>query len=103
MYSHMLTSFTPCMQPGFLYDAFVQSFLPAAFSFYIAFQIIRSLNAKRFGTAPQLGQISVGERLNWRWWFSPSSAVLLASYAGFALLILSLASKKSAPFIYFQF
>jgi alginate O-acetyltransferase complex protein AlgI len=103
MYSHMLTSVTPCMQPGFLYEAFVQSFLPAAFCFYIAFQTIRFLNAKRFGTAPQLGQISVGERLSWRWWFSPSSAVLLASYAGFALLILSLASKKSAPFIYFQF
>jgi len=103
MYKHMFLSITPSMQAGFLYEAFGQSFLPAAFSFYVTFQLIRYLYTKRFSNVPQLGQISVGERISWRFWWTPSSAVMLASYAGFALVILSLASKKSAPFIYFQF
>jgi alginate O-acetyltransferase complex protein AlgI len=103
MYKHMFLPISPSLQPGFLYEAFGQSFLPAAFSFYIAFQLIRFWKVKQFGNARELGQISIGERMNWRFWFSPSTAVLLASYAGFALVILCLASKKSAPFIYFQF
>jgi len=94
-YRHMFVATAPCFESGFLLHAFVASTLPAAFFVYVLWHGLASLH-QSFSTNTTIGQ-------NWWLKIKPTPAVLLSGYAACALLILCLASKKAAPFIYFQF
>ncbi|MDR3615703.1 MAG: MBOAT family O-acyltransferase [Candidatus Obscuribacterales bacterium] len=94
-YKHMFVAAAPCFESGFLVQAFIASTLPAAFSLYALFHGLTSLH-QHLSTNTNFGQ---------HWWLKikPTPVILLPGYAAYALLILCLASKKAAPFIYFQF
>jgi alginate O-acetyltransferase complex protein AlgI len=94
-YQHMFVVTAPCFESGFLFHAFVASTLPAAFSIYALWHGLTAF-LQYFLKHTNIEQ-------KWRLSLKPTPVVLLSGYAAFALLILCLASKKAAPFIYFQF
>jgi alginate O-acetyltransferase complex protein AlgI len=94
-YKHMLVATAPCFENGFLFHTFVASTLPAAFSLYALFHAL--------ATAHQYLSMNTNFGKAWLLRMKLAPAVLLSGYAACALLILCLASKKAAPFIYFQF
>jgi hypothetical protein len=108
MYQHMFLLCKPSLESGFLWTAVTTSTLPAVFLVYGIFLLWRTFLRENFVqsiiTTDGLQRI---KKL-----FAPSllarfvrstPAMRAAGYAGFALLILCLASKRAAPFIYFQF
>lgn len=94
-YKHMFVITAPCFESGFLFHAFFASTLPAAFSLYALWHGVTAL----------IQYLSKNTNLGRNWWLTlkPTPVILLSGYAAFALLILCMASKKAAPFIYFQF
>ena len=94
-YKHMFVASSPCFESGFLVQAFLESTLPAAFMVYALFHAIASGHQYLRNT----GRTGKNAWLQ----LKPAPVVLMSCYAACALLILCLASKKAAPFIYFQF
>jgi alginate O-acetyltransferase complex protein AlgI len=114
MYRHMFVACTPSLEPGFLWTTVTTSTLPTVtlvyciFLFWCAFlkkSVLGSIDSidsiRTTDNSRTTGNV-FSARLLPRL-FRPTPIVRTAAYAGFALLILCLASKRAAPFIYFQF
>ena len=99
-YEHMFVWKAGTFESGVLWQAFITSTLPAAFMLYASFHTLQTL-FKYFRV--EAGAESLSTNYGWQFWVSPQRAMLVSSYFVCAILILCLASKKAAPFIYFQF
>jgi alginate O-acetyltransferase complex protein AlgI len=108
MYRHMFSLCEPSLESGFLWTTVTTSTLPAVFFVYGIFLLWRTFLRENFVQSI----ITTDSLQGVKKLFAPSllagfvrstPAIRAAGYAGFALLILCLASKRAAPFIYFQF